>query len=812
MEPELKEVRAVLPVASTPQALLCEFAEKASAFCAAHPGFHAFFSFTSAFDSAAGRRFFKVETGDTATPAPFAPVEQPANPERTAGAKRRLIPAASASAPSPAFTALTNPNTTGRSLTKRATSAPSVDLDALQKEIDEKLGTPVRPPPPPPLPLALTAKSKTALNKTCIWVHEGTACTGSIAAFCLCRKHFQTVPVVQQSVHRALFELMAFSVNLLTSHKIAFCAGPTTARNMALFKGPAPWTSSETLLVARLESAVLTSADLSATGFVLVRTSATEYVLTHASAPGETWKGKTPSLTWIFSKLPTKGLGGDAYGPVTDVKRLELEDDTKQIVERFGEHWHCDIEVDEAAEGFAARVPTAPYAYTHMARSPLPQALTSYFAHLKSGAATFKSSFDGSFACLNSQPLLDMLQADFNATPYAAGTGISLALAAEPPFEADTAETLVLPTFAFCTLPAVSPHYLGTQPGKDAAPRDRRTVVQLFTASATGPRLDAIALVRLVSLPACTTTKLPTRAAPSDEVKAADELRRFSAEALGGTETLMFLVDVLTSRPGTKAGKTLLQSLWKAIGARFTSPAKPVLMTLSFTNAELSKLYCGIDIEDGKSFAPTSLSSSAPFLVFHRTTHVEPPDAAAAAAPAAAAAAAPAEVLRISSTAGLCKTNPCLPTAMEAWKQRVGGVVEAHEALKNALATALKTPATFVSDAGAAVGKAAAATCALADTLISTSSNRCAEDIAAEYDAAIKRSIAASCAHVVSTLCASSPHIVETAFKSPDMWTAASTAFHAALPALKTTEAERLLKRKAAAELRAQAHGLQARA
>lgn len=796
MDPGLLEVRAVLPVYSTPQALLGSFAEKATEFCAAHPEFHGFFSFTAAYDTAAGRRFFKVETGDTATPAPFAPAAHVGQEDRVAGHKRRFgaqaPPALSAAPPPPTAQGASHSQST-RTYPKRAT-APLVDLDALQREVDSHLGSPVPPPLPPPTTSLASPKLKTSTLKTCIWHEKGTACAGGVVAFSMCRKHFQTVPVVPQTVHRALYELAAFSVYLFNTHRVSFCAGPETSRNMALFKGPAPWTFSETFLVSRLD-ALLGSAEVKACNFVLTFVSDDEAQLTHAHAPGETWDGKEPTLTWKVRKLPTKALLGEAYGPVADVKRLDLDPDTEQITERFGVNWHCNIEVDQPQEGFATHVLTAPYAYTHASRPPLSQTITSYFSQIRSSGLPMKSSFDGSFACLNSQPLLQMLQDDFNSSSHADTAGISLAFAAEPPFESDASETLILPTFAFCTLPAVSPHYLGTQ-HKEALPRDRRTVVQLFTKTATGPRLDAIALVRLVGLTACTTTKMPSRTASSDEIKAADELRRYSAESLGGTETLMFLVDVLSSRPGTKAGKTLLQSLWNAVGARFTSAAKPVLMTLSFTNAELSKLYCSVDIEDGKTFVPTSLSSAAPFLVFHRTTHADPPETVA---------------LRISATAGLCKTNPCLPTAMEAWKQRVGGIVEAHEALKNALTTALKTPLTFVSDAGAAVGKAAAATCALSDTLISTSSNRCEADIPAEYEAAIKRSIAAARAHVVSTLCASSPHIVESAFKSAELWTAASTAFSAALPALKAVELERFAKRKSLADMRALGHGLQTR-
>jgi len=790
-------VRAVLPVYSTPQALLAAFAEKATEFCAAHPDFHAFFSFTSAYNTAAGRRYFKVETGDTATPPASAPLLDLGREEKTGGTKRRIgqvlgsSTSVSSPAPAPAPPSLTNPN----ARTKRAAAAAaSVDLDALQREIDSHLGSPVRPPVqlPSPPPTTMVPKLKTSTLKTCIW-NEGTACAGGVVAFSMCRKHFQLVPVVQQHVHRALYELMAFSVFMLGSNRVSFCAGPQTSRNMALFKGPAPWTSTEVLLVSPAVKALVTL-DWASYGFLAVPTPK-GCMLQHSSAPGETWGGKTPTLEWEISTLPTKTLGGEAYGPVADVKRLDLEADTEQITARFGEDWHCNIEVDEPQAGFAHHVRTAPYAYTHTSRAPISQVLTNYFSQVRTAAVPIKSSFDGSYACLNSQPLLQKLQDDFNRTPYADATGIHLEFAAEPLFESDASETLILPTFAFCTLPAVSPHYLGTQ-HKDAPSRDRRTVVHLFTKTSTGPRLDAIALVRLVGLPACTSAKIPSRTPSSDEIKAADELRRFSAESLGGTETTMFLVDVLSSRPGTKAGKVLLQSLWKAVGARFTSAAKPVLMTLSFTNSELSKLYCSVDIEDGKTFVPTSLTSSAPFLVFYRTTHADPPEEVA---------------LRISGTAGLCKTNPCLPTAMEAWKQRVGGIVEAHETLKNALSTALKTPLTFVTEAGTAAGKAAAAVCALSDTLISTSSNRCEADMAAEYEAAIKRSIAASRAHIVSTLCASSPHVIESAFKSTDMWTAASTAFFAALPALKTVEAERFAKRKSLADIRALNHGLQAR-
>jgi hypothetical protein len=529
MESEMKEVRAVSPVHATPQALLSAFAEKATAFCTAHPEFRGFFSFTSAFDTAAGRRFFKVETGDTATPAPFTPLGDIMRDEKTAGTKRRFTgTSGAAAAPAPS----TNPNTT-RTLPKRAAAAAAassdVDLDALQQEIDGKLGSPVRPlgPPPPPPPPTSLSRVKSTSSKSCIW-HEGTTCTGSVVAFSLCRKHFQTIPVVQQTVHRALYELMAFSVFILNSNKIAFCAGPQTSRNMALFKGPAPWTSTETLLVTRTDVAHA-SVDWASSGFVCEITPTT-LVLKHASAPGETWGGSTPSLEWKVSKV-SKTLLGEAYGPVADVKRMDLEEDTKQITARYGETWHCNIEVDEPQAGFAHHVRTAPYAYTHVARPPLTQVLTSYFAQVRSAAVPIKSSFDGSFACLNSQPLLTMLQDDFNATPFAVDAGIALAMAAEPPFESDAAETLILPTFAFCTLPAVSPHYLGTQ-HKDAPPRDRRTVVQLFTKTDGNSRLDAIALIRLVGLPACSTTKMPSRTASSDEIKAADELRRFSAETL----------------------------------------------------------------------------------------------------------------------------------------------------------------------------------------------------------------------------------------------------------------------------------------
>lgn len=742
---------------------------EATEFSAKHPDDTAVFAFEASFGPPSARRFVRFETGLKA----FR--ELPLKKEETTVASGRL-----ARGPRPGPPAATFPIQVDGAAPRLGHSKPAVrDTSPAAATLSslEGPGANVRPQAGDkrraegPIKLESEARPKVPFRgggKHCIFVTQDVPCTEAPLAFGpgVCRNHFGRIPVVPVTSIRGLYELMMYASFVLEKmHSTAWTTDALTLRNATLFRGPAPWTHHERFICPSLDGLQDEAEEALSFGFVL-SVCGPEATLKHRFPLAE-WTC-APSVTVVADPTATwETLAEDrpfsAYGPIA-VRTLKLAGPPayELLQAEFGEAWHCDIAIDAElvqTPVHVSRLRTSPWALTLMnAQTPCGQATSTFFSYVKTARKPFASFFDGSYTCLNAADLRKRLEDDFNARDEVLRDNVQLAFFEEPAESSGhKAAELLYPTFCFCTLPSVSPHYLGTA-GKDSLPKDRRTVVHMLQRSTK--RIDAIALVRLVPLPALVGDPTKKRTASCDEARIAHVVQSYSHAKLGNTPTLMLLVDVLVSRPGTGgAGRKLLQMLWTAVGARFTSPSRPVVFCLSFTNTELGALYGATVIEDGKTLQPISLECAAPYMVYCRDTsaHTE---------------GHPAE-LRLSTALGVAKSNPALAprhTGLDAF-------IEAHDTLKASIVKALKAPETLVDTLGAACGAAAAASCALAT--FTPSVGAFTEQ---EQEATLRRTIATVRAHILFTLNSSSPRIIEETFRSSMLIERATAAFQAELP------------------------------